>query len=265
MLGGMEQSGGEVINAGSLQITGGFTLSGGTVLTQDDTANPASLTADTLVQTGATLTVTGYLTSLTVTDTYEFAGGTADVNLLSDQDQFGASFDTLLVEAPDLSLSGHIAATNEFYVAPGGEVFVYNGAENTQVTANIVVDGTLRLGIAHLIGNVTNNGRLVLGVDDYDPGSGVQLTGNFTQSGSGTFEVHTASGTVGNLLAVSGFAQLGGTLFVNQEPGTTAWFATLMTYGSRQGAFTLSGPPELLMWYDDPIANALGVRVQPDN
>jgi hypothetical protein len=261
--GGFDKSGGELNSAGGVLVANGFNVAGGTATLAADPDAQLWLYADTVTQTGGTLTVTGYYATVAVTGTYDFAGGTADVNLLNDQDPYTASFGTLVVEAPGLSLSGHINATYDMYVAPGGDVLVYNGAEHTQVTANIIVDGTLRLGITHLIGNLTNNGLLVLG-DNSDPGSGVILTGNFTQSGAGIFEVHTASGAA-NLLEVSGSAQLGGTLHVVPVFGSSGTFAKVMTYGSRQGTFTLSGPPELEMWYDDPFANALGVRVQPDN
>jgi hypothetical protein len=253
---GIDMTDGEIDSNGKMDVVGGFQIAGGTVLIQGDMGNLPLLTADNLTQTGGTLNVLAYTT---VTDTYDFAGGTADFNLTGPHGI--ASFGTLVAEAGGLSLSGHINATNGFNVAGGGDVIVYNGAEDTQVTADILVAGTLRLYVSHLFGNLINEGLVVLG-DDGDPGSGVQLTGDYTQSG--TLEVHLGDSAI-NAMDVSGHVQLGGVLHVIPAPLAGGWMLPVIRYGSRTGELSLAGPSWLEMWYDDPsYPNALGVKVNAE-
>jgi hypothetical protein len=71
--GSYEQTGGEIINAGKMDVLGGFQIAGGTVRSMPAGMGLTSVTTDTLTQTGGDIVTAA---AWTVTDRYAMSGGT---------------------------------------------------------------------------------------------------------------------------------------------------------------------------------------------
>jgi hypothetical protein len=201
-------SGSSLQLGGLLNSVGGFTNSGGTVVTNSGSA--------------------------LVTSTYSQSGGSTDVSGTLLTKSYQQSAGTTLIE------TGGIVTANAFN-ASGGTVTVNGILDPTAV--EIGSRATLQGG-GLVNGNVFNHGNFMAGT----PGSPMtfNINGNYTQNATGIFT--EMIGTKGSgLLNVSGAATLvsGASLDVqlaagfDPKNGTTY---TIMNYSSEKGTFTLTDP-----------------------
>jgi len=185
---------GPVTKAGSglLTLTGANTYTGGT-----------DLTVGTINVGGNNALGTGTLTMSAGTTLQ--AGGS--VSLASPVSVAGAS--TVDTQAFDLTLSGAITGTSVLTKISSGTLTV-TGVGSAPVTVNggiLTGDGT--------VGTLINNATV-------EPTSleTLSVAGNYTQSSAGTFAVDLNAQGQNSLLAITGTAQLDGTLDLNFLPGT---------------------------------------------
>lgn len=199
---------GTVNLAGAMNVKGGFTNNGGSVM----------------------LTPTGTL----MTDTYAQSGGLTDVSGSLVAKSYQQTAGSTVIE------TGGIVTANTFN-ATGGTVTVNGILDPTAV--ELGSRGTLQ-GSGIVNGNVFNHGNIIAGTLG-NPLT-FNINGNYTQNATGIFT--ELIGSKGNgLLNVSGAATLvpGASLNVqlvggfDPKNGTTF---TLMDYGSEKGTFTLSDP-----------------------
>jgi hypothetical protein len=201
-------SGASLKLGGLLNSVGGFTNSGGTVVTDPGSA----LIASTYSQNGGLTDVSGNL----VAKSYQQSAGSTVIE------------------------TGGIVSANTFN-ASGGTVTVNGILDPTAV--EIGSRGTLQ-GSGIVNGNVFNRGSIIAGA--FGSPLTFNINGNYTQNATGIFT--ELIGSKGNgLLNISGAAALapGASLNVqlvggfDPKNGTTF---TIMDYGSEKGSFTMSDP-----------------------
>jgi hypothetical protein len=265
MLDSFEQPGGDVTNAGELEITGGYFFSGGTYTSAGFTTEPVKFIADSVTQSGGIFTFDVDPGSLDVDGIYLHTGGEALIRTSPYFTPNTIEFGELKVQAPNFILAGPTTAVDGIHVASGGELQLSGYATlNLNIHANITVYGLLD--ITHstrVIGNLVNHGIVHLGLHEVTAGyDNVVVQGNYTQSSGGRLRMDIPSGTA-DLLEITGVATLAGTLEC-VAPWLPMWMnITLMSFGSRSGMFdTLIQPPgaPATMW---ATGTSMGINSNP--
>jgi len=187
--------GGTTVSRGMLEISrdnnlgdasGAVTLNGGTLRTTAamESARPFSLGAEGgRIETQADLSLSGVISG---------SGGVEKTG------------------AGRLTLSGANTFTGATVISAGA--IHLNGG---RLSAATVAAGAALTGNGSVQGHLTNQGRLSPGAS---PGT-VNVSGNYTQGGTGAYDVEIASATSYDKLVVAGSAQLGGTLNVTRLDG----------------------------------------------
>jgi hypothetical protein len=268
---------GTVSGSGNFTVTGTLDWTGGQINNPNGTVN---------IPVRATLLLSGNNNKAMVSGTLNLAGattwqdsgkfnedGNATVNNVA-----GATFTIL----NDESLGGGSATFNNFgtftkaagsgttdvspfnnFTNKGGTIDVESGnlvfdngnyvqtAGNTIIAAGAALGGTAHInggtlsGAGNVNGNVINGGTVRPG--DASSAGTLTVTGNYTQSASGTLAINvggTTPGTQYSQLAVHGTATLGGALSLTSINNfTPALGATLtpITFASGSGSLTLGG------------------------
>lgn len=145
-------------------------------------------------------------------------------------------------------------------VQPGGLVTLHGGSLGE---ANVAMGGLLH-GPGMLAGNLVNNGYAC---PDLIPGPwNLQVTGDFTQSATGTFNVDISSGSNYGLMQVNGVANLAGNLSVTLQnefyPAVNQSFTIINASGGLQGTFNpiiMANPPNVT-WDVEYTGNTVTVK-----
>ncbi|MGD9692759.1 MAG: hypothetical protein AB7G17_05835 [Phycisphaerales bacterium] len=247
-------------NTGTVDVTGGtMSLLGGVQQTAGTT-----LTAGTWkVRDGATLSVsnTGYVAN---NATIELHGANSNFNAIA---QLSSNNGTLRLN-DGRAFSFQTVSENFFNAG----TFVKGGTGTTNVTTNSVLQntGTFRVESGEFR---TPNGFNSSGVVDVRSGALLTLNGGYSQSGSGTLRVEVGVGAPadgsGASVVVTGNAALAGTLEVQLAGGFEPIWGdafTIMEYTTKTGSFAEVVTPELsdplMRWWKSAGSSAYTVGVR---
>jgi autotransporter-associated beta strand protein len=169
--------------------------------------------------------------------------------------------DPITVTAGQLSVYGAYASA-PVTVQPGGQATLHGGSLG-DVTVN---EGGILHGPGMLAGNLVNNGYAC---PDLIPGPwNLQVTGDFTQTEGGNFNVDIASASNYGSMQVAGNLNLDGYLYVtlqNEFTPAVGQTFTIITYsGSLNGAFNskIIANPSNVGWSVDYNDNKVTLTVQ---
>jgi hypothetical protein len=220
----------------------------------------AQNTLGSVVVSGGSATFTG-----TSTASVTVSGGT--LNLSS-----GASF---TVSGPWVQQSGSTYLLSGSNLLVTGSLLDQGGQFNLsgaalQVDSGLQISsGAALLGAGTITANVTNAGAIVVGGPNATGSlhiaadSAAGISGNYTQTSSGTLAMEIASASALDQLMIDGLATLNGALDVSLLDGftpTAGQSFDLITYGSRSGTFANVSLPSysggyLVAQYDTPPNN----------
>ncbi|MDD1417731.1 SBBP repeat-containing protein [Dolichospermum sp. ST_sed1] len=223
--------------SGTLNLSGSQTLDGTTLETTGATVWTGN---GTLYATNAATwnnTSTGTIDLQGDADFYQYSGAQLTFNnagtltksngTTADDSYIGGLFNntgTVQVKKGRLRFTGGYTQTAGTTNISGGSLAFDNSPLNLQ-------GGTLN-GTGTITGNVNNTGSQV------NPGNTIgtlNITGNYSQSGTGILNLELGSATSFDKFAITGAADLGGTLKLNLTSGFTPTIGTkfaVLTYGS---------------------------------
>jgi autotransporter-associated beta strand protein len=163
------------------------------------------------------------------------------------------------VAAGQLSVYGAYASA-PVTVQPGGQATLHGGSLG-DVTVNA---GGILNGAGMVAGNLVNNGYAC---PDLPPGPyNLQVTGDFTQTGTGKFNVDIATASNYGRMQVGGNLNLGGDLYVSLPneywPAIGQSFTVITASGALQGTFRhVIGSPPNVIWGAEYSDNTVKVTV----
>lgn len=245
--GPMTWTGGTLSGAGAVNANGGLTLNGPTLILNGRTLNnsAAAIWSGGSIFSGAGSVISnaaGGIFDITFDgQTFIGLGGGrtfANAGLLRKTGGIGTA--TISDAVSNIGtievLSGTLAFGDTFVQAAG--VTKMNGG-NIAASGPLQIQGGILCGNGTINASVINSGRCAPGAS---PGL-LQITGNYTQTGSGLLDIELGGNTPGSTfdqLAISGAATLGGSLNVTKvnsfQPVIGSTFRVL-TFASRSGDF----------------------------
>jgi hypothetical protein len=223
-------SGGALTNSGTGQIRA---LTGASAGSRTVTATITNQTGGIISAVDSSLTIDGGSGSLTNAGTMSAAGGNVTVS--------GSSFTN----------TGTVSVAS-------GQTFSVSGSPLTNASGGVIT------GSGTIAGAVSNSGSVSPGSS---PGT-LTISGNYTQTASGTLNVEIASGSY-DQLAIGGTAVLDGTLAVSFSGGYTpangTAFPNVLTYASRSGTFSSTTSPSGYTFVPSLGATGMTITAQTVN
>jgi len=296
---GIQIAAGSIVNSGLMEATAGSVLEiasvPGVTFTNNGTVNVA---ASSMFTVGNATKFTNYQNQTLTGGTYDIAGGFlfAGADIVTNQATLSLSGDGAVVDAlsdqnglrdfSDNGAQGQFSLLDDATLQTGGD-FTNQGAvdisagslfavgptgtgTSSQTGGSTVLDGTLKAGTVvldggdlsgtgTLIGNLENDANVDPGDD---PGT-LTINGSYTQDSGGVLNIGIESGSIFDVLAISGNAQLDGTLNLTMLSGFRPQYLeefTIMTFSSSSGDFANLTSNADGGWEEIRTADSLGVE-----